>query len=56
MMHILLVLLSYMLRLICSQPGDPDNKGLELEEQQNPEEVLLYEDHSLEVQYPSIVF
>jgi hypothetical protein len=38
MMHILLVLLSYMLRLICSQPGDPDNK--DLEEQENPEKVL----------------
>jgi len=39
-----------------SQPGDPDNKGLELEEGQNPEDVLLYEDHCLEIQPPSLFF
>ena len=40
MMHIFLVLLSYMLHPICSQPGDPDNKDLEPEEQLESPDLL----------------
>src|SRR5467141_985907 len=51
MMHILLVLLSYMLCLIYRQPGDPENKGMKEDGSE-----LLYEDYSLEVECPSLFF
>ena len=57
MMYILLVLLSYMLRLICRQPGDPDNKDVEERMKENmDQEFFLYEDYCLEVQCPMMLF
>src|SRR5467141_979958 len=41
MKYILLVLLSYMLRLICSQPGDPGNKGIE---ENKDRKVIFYDE------------
>jgi len=41
MMYILLVLLSYMLRLICRQPGDPDNKDVEERMKENKDQEFF---------------